>query len=218
MQDTETLSMHRQHDPTARRKTVIQHLSSACLSAWRWRVELVEPLPPQCIIIGAHHTSWLDLMLTLLFMGATGLRFHWVGKESLFRGPVGWLLRRLGGISVRRGARAHFVDQMVTAFQRGGPLRIAISPEGTRRHVSHWKTGFYYIALGAKVPVALGYADFHRRRVGVGPLLTPTGDIDADFQRYRDFYAAVTGLHPERQGDVRRADDDGNAAHPQLAV
>jgi 1-acyl-sn-glycerol-3-phosphate acyltransferase len=192
-----------------RRKTFTQQLSSACLAAGGWRAELAEPLPARCIIIGAHHTSWRDLILTLLLMGATGLRFRWVAKESLLRGPLGWLLRSLGGLPVRRGARANFVEQMVAAFGGGGPLQVAISPEGTRRHVNHWKTGFYYIALGAGVPVALAYADFRRRRVGVGPLLMPMGDIDADFQRYRDFYAGVAACHPERQGEVRRAADDG---------
>ncbi len=198
--------MPRQQLPSAR-KTITQRLSSACLAAAGWQAELAEPPPARCVIIGAHHTIWSDLILTLLLMGATGVRFRWVAKASLFRGPLGWLLRALGGMPVQRSARANFVAQMVTAFEPGGPLRVAILPEGTRRRVSHWKTGFYYIALGAGVPIALGYADYRRRRVGLGPLLTPTGDIEADFQRYRAFYAGVTGCYPERQGEVRVASE-----------
>lgn len=189
------------------RKTLIQRLSTTCLAAAGWRAELAEAIPERCIVVGAHHTTWWDFILTLLLIGATGIRFRWVAKESLFRAPFGWLLRRLGGIPVRRYSRANFVDQMVAGFAQGGPLRVAISPEGTRRRVTHWKTGFYYIALGAGVPIVLGYADYRRRRVGLGPSLTPTGDIDADFQHYRAFYAGVTACYPERQGDVRHASD-----------
>jgi 1-acyl-sn-glycerol-3-phosphate acyltransferase len=186
------------------RRTTLQRLSGALLAAAGWRAELAGPTPARCVIIGAHHTSWLDLILTLLLMGATGVRFRWVAKESLFRWPLGWLLRSLGGMPVRRGAKAHFVDQVVAAFDEGGPLRVAISPEGTRQHATHWKTGFYHIALGAGVPVVLGYADFRRRRVGLGPALMPTGDLEADFARYRAFYADVVGRYPARQGEVRR--------------
>lgn len=202
--------------PAPPRKTLTQHLSTACLSAAGWRVEMAEVPPERCVIIGAHHTVWVDLILTLLLMGATGVRFRWVGKESLFQGPLGWLLRTLGGIPVRRSVRANFVDQIVAAFDQSGPLRVAILPEGARRHVTHWKTGFYYIAMGAGVPIVLGYADFRRRRVGLGPLLLPTGDIDADFERYRAFYAGVRGCYPERQGEVRCTSDqqDGPAPAP----
>lgn len=187
---------------------MIQRLSDACLAVAGWRADVAEPVPERCVVVGAHHTTWWDLILTLLLMGATGLRFRWVGKESLFRGPLGWLLRALGGMPVQRSARANFVGQMVEAFERGGPLRVAILPEGTRRRVDHWKTGFYYVALGANVPVVLGYADYRRRRVGLGPVLVPSGDIAADFQRYRAFYAGVTARNPALQGDVRLAADE----------
>lgn len=195
------------HQP-APRKTLIERLSGACLAAGGWRAELAEPLPGRCIIVGAHHTTWWDLILTWLLMGATGLRFRWVAKDSLFRGPLGWLLRALGGMPVRRSARGNFVGQIVEAFAGGDPLRVAILPEGTRRRVTHWKTGFYHIALGAGVPIVLGYADYRRRLVGLGPVLTPTGDIEADFQQYRAFYAGVTGRYPELQGEVRLVTDD----------
>lgn len=189
------------------RKTLTQRLCTICLALAGWRVELAASPPARCIIIGAHHTTWWDFILTLLLMGATGVRFRWVGKESLFHGSLGWFFRGLGGIPVRRSARANFVDQMVATFAQGGPLRVAISPEGTRRHIDHWKTGFYYIALGAGVPIVLGYADYRRRLVGLGPSLMPTGDIAADFQHYRAFYARVIACYPERQGEVRHASD-----------
>jgi 1-acyl-sn-glycerol-3-phosphate acyltransferase len=155
------------------------------------------------VVIGAPHTSSWDLPLTLLLMLGTGLGLRWVGKDSLFRGPAGWLLRALGGIPLERNGRASFVDQMVAAFRANESLRLAISPEGTRSNARQWKTGFYHIALGAGVPIVLGYADYRNRVVGLGPLLHPTGDIDADFESIRSFYAGIVGRHPERQGAIR---------------
>ncbi|MFV9506588.1 MAG: 1-acyl-sn-glycerol-3-phosphate acyltransferase [Oscillochloridaceae bacterium umkhey_bin13] len=186
------------------RPTLFQRFCRGLLAMAGWGVEVSEPPPERCVIIGAPHTTWFDLILTLLLMGATGIRFRWISKASLFRPPLGWLLRALGGMPVERGARANFVDQIVAAFALGTPLRIAIVPEGTRKFIDHWKTGFYYIALGANVPIVLGYADFARRRVGLGPVLMPTGDLEADLIQYQQFYAPIVGRYPERQGLIRR--------------
>lgn len=167
-----------------------------------WRVTIDEQPPPRCVVIGAPHTSAWDLPLTLLLMLAEGLRLRWVGKEALFRGPGGLVLRALGGMPVRREGRSDFVAQMVAAFAAEGSLRLAILPEGTRGRAAHWKSGFYYIALGARVPIVLGYADYRRRVVGLGPALEPSGDIGADFAQIGRFYAGIVGRHPGRQGPV----------------
>jgi 1-acyl-sn-glycerol-3-phosphate acyltransferase len=82
-------------------------------------------------------------------------------------------------------------------------LIIAIAPEGTRGKADYWKTGFYYIALGAGVPIALGFIDYGERVVGIGPCLYPSGDIQTDFVRLNEFYGGVTGRHPEKQGEIR---------------
>ncbi|WP_129676727.1 1-acyl-sn-glycerol-3-phosphate acyltransferase [Candidatus Chloroploca sp. Khr17] len=189
------------------RKTLFQNFCIILLALRGWRAEVAAPLPKQCVIIGAPHTTWFDLILTLLLMGATGVRFRWISKAELFRPPLGWLLRALGGMPVLRGARANFVAQIVEKFAQYPDLRIAIVPEGTRRYIDHWKTGFYYIATGAGVPVVLGYADYAKRRVGLGPIYMPAGDIDADFERYRAFYAQITGAIPARQGEIRRTSE-----------
>ena len=91
---------------------------------------------------------------------------------------------------------------MVAVFQANEALMIAILPEGTRRRASHWKTGFYYIALRANVPIVMGFADYRHRLVGLGPALHPSGDIDTDFAAIRAFYANISGKHPERQGAI----------------
>ncbi|NCC36423.1 MAG: glycerol acyltransferase, partial [Chloroflexia bacterium] len=126
------------------RKTVLQNVCIILLALRGWRAEVAFPLPKQCVIIGAPHTTWFDLILTFLLMGATGVRFRWISKAELFRPPLGWLLRALGGMPVMRGARANFVGQIVAQFAQHPDLRIAIVPEGTRQYIDHWKTGFYY--------------------------------------------------------------------------
>lgn len=171
-------------------------------AAVRWQVQ-VQPPPPRCVIIGAPHTSNWDLPVTLLLMLASGLKLRWLAKDTLFRGPFGWLLRRFGGIPVNRRSRNNLVDQMVEAFRSNSELLIALLPEGTRSHVPYWKTGFYYIALQAGVPIVLGFADYRRRIVGLGPVLHPTGDIHADFAIIRDFYTGITGKNPGQQGMIQ---------------
>jgi 1-acyl-sn-glycerol-3-phosphate acyltransferase len=187
---------------------VSQRIGLAIAAAAGWQVR-VQPPPPRCVVIGAPHTSGWDLPLTLLMMLAAGLRLRWIGKDTLFRGPVGWLLRALGGIPVNRRSRGNFVEQMAAAFRANESLMLAILPEGTRSATRYWKTGFYYIALSAGVPIVLGYADYRRRVVGLGPVLQPTGDIQADFETIRAFYSGITGKHPERQGAIQLRQADG---------
>jgi 1-acyl-sn-glycerol-3-phosphate acyltransferase len=185
------------------RRRLSQRVGHAITAAVGWQVQIQQAAPARCVIVGAPHTSGWDLPLTLLLMLAAGLRLRWIGKDTLFRGPVGWLLRWLGGIPVNRRARENFVGQMVAAFDANERLMIAILPEGTRSSTPYWKTGFYYIALGARVPIVLGYADYRRKVVGLGPTLHPTGDIQADFETIRSFYTGITGKHPERQAAIQ---------------
>lgn len=187
---------------TMRRRPLAQRAGHLIAAALGWRVAVPEQTPARCVVIGAPHTSSWDLALTLLLMLATGLRMRWVGKEALFRGPAGPLLRLLGGMPVRRGERSGFVGQMVAAFGDGEPLMLAILPEGSRSKTKHWRTGFYYIALGARVPILMGYADYRRRLVGLGPALEPSGDLQADFAAIRAFYRGIAGRRPELQGPI----------------
>ncbi len=166
---------------------------------------LVAELPPvqKYLLIGAHHTSSWDFPLILLMMAALGLRLHWVGKDSLFRGPQGYLMRWIGGIPVERGARKNFVGQIVDMYQERKKMVLTISPEGTRKSVDHWKTGFYHIAVGAQVPVAMGFLDYSRKTCGVGGYFYPTGDTEADLNILRKFYADKVGRFPQQHGEIR---------------
>jgi 1-acyl-sn-glycerol-3-phosphate acyltransferase len=122
-------------------------------------------------------------------------------------------MRRLGGIPVVRSSRSNFVEQVVAMYNASDRLRIAISPEGTRSEAGYWKTGFYFIAQGAGVPIMLAYVDYPRKLVGIGPQLTPSGDIEADIQVLARFYADKTPRYPQRRGEVRvRPTDSGPTA------
>lgn len=179
-----------------------QVLAQAILRVIGWQLVGSFPNLPKYVIVGAPHTSNWDFPLAMLLMYASGVRFHWIGKASLFRPPFGGLFRRLRGIPIRRDRKDHVVAQIVDAFERSKNLIITIAPEGTRSLTPYWKTGFYYIALGARVPILPVFVDYPRRQVGVGPLLHPSGDIQADFAYLREFYADKVGLHPEKQGAI----------------
>ncbi len=167
-----------------------------------WRV--VGDVPrPKCVLIGAPHTSNWDFPLAILGLWALGVEARWVGKHTLFRRPFGWIMRRLGGIPLDRDRTRHFVREVVGWFEREPALCLVIAPEGTRSRREAWRTGFYWIAHGAGVPIGLGFLDFARKELGVGDVLVPTGDIEADFERLRAFYADKTGKHPEQLSPIR---------------
>ena len=166
---------------------------------------LVAELPPvqKYIMVGAHHTSNWDLPLGLLMMAALGLRLRWIGKDALFKGPQGWVMRWLGGIPVERGAKKKFVGQMIDLYNERKKMVITISPEGTRRGSDHWKTGFYHIAQGAQIPVAMGFLDYSRKTLGIGGYFYPNGDTESDLRIMQKFYADKIGKNPNQQGEVR---------------
>ncbi len=134
-------------------------------------------------------------------MGA-GIPARWLGKKELFKPPLGFLMRALGGIPVDRSRRNNLVDQAARIL-REREVAILVTPEGTRGRAPYWRTGFYYMALEAGVPIALGYVDFPRKEVGIGGYLYPTGDLLKDFAAIRAFYQDKRGLRPERQGPIR---------------
>lgn len=185
------------------RPSLIQKLAVKLGTLYGWRIQNEAPLPQRCVIIGAPHTSNYDFFALLLYVFGTNTRLHWVGKHTLFAKPFGALMRALGGIPVNRSkASAGFVDRMIEIFEQEPVFRLAIAPEGTRKRAAQWKTGFYHIAVGASVPLVLGFVDYQRKVVGQGPTLIPTGDIEADFQLIEEFYADHQGKHPENQGPV----------------
>jgi 1-acyl-sn-glycerol-3-phosphate acyltransferase len=180
-----------------------QWLAMTALNLKSWKLEVNMPSALKYVLVGAPHTSNMDLFYGLMLAHGAGIKMHWIGKDSLFRWPLGGVMRWLGGIPVKRNANQNFVSQMVSVFNKMDRLALIIAPEGTRGKADHWKTGFYYIALGAGVPIALGYIDYKEKVVGIGPTINPSGDIQADFAQIRNFYASKTGRHPHLQGEAR---------------
>lgn len=180
-----------------------QRIGKAIAKWWGWEIVMQQPPPRKCVIIGAHHTSSWDLPLALMFIAAANLPLNWVMKDTMFWGPLGWLWKSLGGIPVNRRVRGSFVEKMAEEFRTRESFMMVIAPEGTRGHALYWKTGFYYIAHTAGVPIVLGFLDFKRKALGIGPMFTPSGNIEADMEIIRKFYATVTGKYPERHGEIR---------------
>lgn len=134
---------------------------------------------------------------------ALGRQARFMVKDSVFVGPLGSLMRWLGGIAVDRGSQNNFVQQMVNAFAHTDNMVLIIAPEGTRKAVPRWKGGFYHIAAGAGVPVVPVYLDYGRKQVGFGEPCLPTGDIEADMVAIQQCYIDVTARHPA-----------GDSSHP----
>jgi 1-acyl-sn-glycerol-3-phosphate acyltransferase len=177
---------------------LMRGLAFALLKIFGWRVEGRLPDLDKLVVIAAPHTSNWDLPILLGVAFALRARACWLGKHTLFQGPFGFLSKWMGGIPVYRSASQNMVAQSMEMFRNSEKLILTIPPEGTRSKVSHWKTGFYYIALGAEIPIAMAFIDYKRKASGVGPTLYPTGDIEADMEIIRNFYANVTAKYPDK--------------------
>jgi 1-acyl-sn-glycerol-3-phosphate acyltransferase len=168
-----------------------------------WQVTFSLPPCDRYVLVGAPHTSNWDFPLGLLAMCAVGLRFNWVGKHTLFKGVLGPFMKMVGGIPVDRGGSIGFLKKVIDIFASRHPFVLAIAPEGTRSLTKVWKGGFYHIALASGVPIALGYIDYPRKRIGIDRLFEPSGDIEADFEIFREYYKDKIGKRPEKQGPVK---------------
>ena len=194
--------MHRTIFTTPGVNTVLRGLSLAILKLPGWRVEGHFPADcHKCVVIAAPHTSNWDLPNTLMAGFALRANLYWMGKRSIFRPPFGAFMRWLGGIAVNREKSNNLVAASVEAIRAArGSLQLVVPPEGTRSKVRYWKTGFYYIAHGAGVPIVLSYMDYARKVSGIGPVFHPTGDIERDMATIKAFYAPFKGKNPDQSG------------------
>ncbi len=172
-----------------------------------WTLRGQKPAYKKYLILAAPHTSNWDVPLMLAMSYVYGVRLSWIGKHSLFRGPWGLLLRRVGGVPVDRRARHNAVQQMVDEFADREEFCLAITPEGTRGRADYWKSGFYHIALGAGVPIVLGLLDYREKVGGLFEAIHATGDVRADMDRIRAFYMTAAGKHPQDFGPVRMREE-----------
>ena len=177
----------------------------------RWTLR-TSPAPSQpTILIGAPHTSNWDFVLMLGIAWRLGIDVRWLGKKSLFASWRGPLMRGLGGVPVDRSDPGRVVADMVRQVHAGEVFGLVVTPDGTRKGHSHWKSGFYRIARETGMPVTLGYVDRTTMTTGLGPTLEMTGDVAADMDRIREFYADKSGFHPQHRIEPRLRDEAGLA-------
>jgi len=163
--------------------------------------KLVDHFPKEikkCVIIGAPHTSYLDFPIGLAGLKMQGLKIRYLAKRELFKFPFKFIFSKTGGIPVDRSKKSNLVDQMVQLFDDSNELLFAVAPESTRKMVDRWKTGFYHIALGAKVPIILGYLDYKNKLAGYGHVILPSGDMEKDMQLIKEFYSSKAAKHPSQ--------------------
>ena len=180
--------------------TLLRVVSRATLRLTGWTIEGSLPAhAAKSVLIAAPHTSNWDLPYTLMLAFSLHLRVYWMGKQSLFRAPFGGVMRWLGGIPVNREQSSNLVASSAQAMRAAkGPMQLIVPPEGTRGKTRHWKTGFYFIAQEAGVPIVLAFVDYGRKVGGLGPVFEPTGDLDADMATIKALYAPIKGKNADQ--------------------
>jgi len=177
-----------------------QKTAAWILKKWGWTICEGLPEEDKCILLGAPHTSILDFVVASLYYSAIGGKGRCMVKKELFFPPLGWLVRAMGGIPVDRKNPAALVRSILNEMEKSPHFHLAIAPEGTRKPVKRWKTGFHYIARKTGIPVYLSYFDWGTKRVGRGQKVELTDDAAADMKRIQQIYEDMhlTGRHPEK--------------------
>ncbi|MDP5105084.1 MAG: 1-acyl-sn-glycerol-3-phosphate acyltransferase [Polaribacter sp.] len=150
------------------------------------------------VVIAAPHTSWIDFPIAILSRMASGIMINFIGKNSLFKSPFGFFFRALGGTPVDRSKSNNLVEAIIQVFNSKDEFRLGLSPEGTRKKVDAWKTGFYYIAKGANVPIVMATLDFEKKQVKISEPYYTTDDKEKDFEFFYAFYKNVKGKNPDQ--------------------
>jgi 1-acyl-sn-glycerol-3-phosphate acyltransferase len=177
-----------------------------------WKV--IGDVPPgrKFVLIAAPHTSNWDLPHMLAAAWIFRLRISWLGKRSLFRGPFGPIMRWLGGIPIDRSAHHGVVHQVAKRFEESEALMVAVPPAGTRGRSKAWRSGFYWIAKEAQVPILCGSLDYEKKESSLGLSFVPTRDLETDMDRLRTHYRDITGKYEINTTPVRLHDEDKTAS------
>jgi 1-acyl-sn-glycerol-3-phosphate acyltransferase len=169
---------------------------------------MVGEVPPSGILVGAPHTSNWDFITMLLVMWHDGAHPRVLVKKQLFKGPLGWLLRRFGGVPLDRGNPGSVVGDLVREAGSGEPFRLIIAAEGTRKKAEYWKSGFRRLAQQTGLPITLAFFDPPTKTMGFGPTFHVTDDVRADMDRIRAFFADKHGIRPENATVPRLREED----------
>jgi 1-acyl-sn-glycerol-3-phosphate acyltransferase len=168
------------------------------LTGWKVKNE-VPPTLKKYVMIGLPHTSNWDFPIAMAALLILRLKTNYLAKKSLFKFPLGIIMRAFGGIPVDRSKHSGMVEAMIAEFAKHDELILLIPPEGTRGYVKEWKTGFYRVAVGAGVPIVLAYLDYPNKMAGLKAVFYPTGDYAKDVEAIKDAYRGIKGKHPENQ-------------------
>ena len=177
----------------------MKKISLLILKLLGWTLDNQYPKLDRYVLIGYPHTSNWDFMLGMLAKWAMQMPLNWVGKHSMFFWPLKSMLIAMGGIPLNREKSTGFIQKNIDLFNERDHFILGLMPEGTRSKTDHWKTGFYHIAHGANVPIALAYMDYKNKMIGVGKMLETSGDIYADFEIIKAFYQDKVGYKSEYQ-------------------
>ncbi len=168
-----------------------------------WKLLDLSERPAKAVVIAYPHTSNWDFPLTLLALAALPFNAQWVGKDTMFRGACGPLLRSIGGVEVNRRERTGFVERLADEFRQRESFHLIMATEGTRSKQEGWKSGFYRIARAAEVPVILAVVDYSKRELGLLASISLSGDMDADMARIAACYEGRQGCHHENASPIR---------------
>jgi len=177
-------------------------ISQIILKILGWELESQLPVVNKYVLIGYPHTSNWDFIIGMLAKWAMGMPLNWVAKRSMFWGPLRPLFIAMGGVPINRHKSSGFIQKSIALFQCRNHFILGLMPEGTRSKTAGFKTGFYYIADGAHVPIALAYLDYKNKKIGVGKVLNTSGDIEKDFEIIKTFYQNIVGCNPENQSEL----------------
>jgi 1-acyl-sn-glycerol-3-phosphate acyltransferase len=164
---------------------------------WGWQVIGGFPDLKKYLIAVVPHTHWQDFFLGIFVRNSRNAQVNYVAKKSLFDSPLGWWFKKLGGVPVDRSKSTNFVQQIIDIYNERDEFRLSLAPEGTRKKVAKLKTGFYYIAHGAQVPVVLVAFDYGKKEIRFSEPQFTTGDVAADMARFEAFFKGAVGKVPE---------------------
>jgi 1-acyl-sn-glycerol-3-phosphate acyltransferase len=168
------------------------------LAVLGWRIGGKKPEVKKYVLVAAPHTSNWDFPICMAILTMMNIRLRFLAKKELFRFPLGLIMRFFGGMPVDRTKHVRMVDNLIDTLKTHEEMAIMVPVEGTRGYVKEWKSGFYHAAVGAGVPIALGYLDYGKKEGGILPdLFYPSGDYEADVRKIRQIYKNITPRHPE---------------------
>ncbi|MDX5346417.1 MAG: lysophospholipid acyltransferase family protein [Hymenobacteraceae bacterium] len=175
-------------------------LSQIIYKAAGWKLKgSIPPEIKKCVLVAAPHTSNWDFIYARAAFYMMGLKLRFTIKKEYMKFPFGGLMKAMGALPIDRSKTNNSVVQaMIDIINSNDEIVMLVTPEGTRKYQPRWRKGFYYAALGAKVPIVLGYMDYEKKEAGIGPVFYPTGDAEADIEKIKDFYRKITPKFPEQ--------------------